>query len=151
MQTKVYEQVQRQTAEGPELEASVLFRGALKLKQCARNWENRKCGNKDTREFTDTLTDALQYNQRLWSYLQADLANPANRLPETLRLNLIQLSSFVDKRIFALFAGGGTVDDLLSIARVNEQIAEGLRRGSASCAEQEESASPSKQLLDIAG
>jgi len=146
-QAKIYEQVQRETLEGRELEALVLFRGAQKLRQCARKWEENH-----TTEFDDTLTDTLQFNQRLWSFLQVEVSNPANALPETLRLNLLRLSKFIDKRIFTLFAGGGTVEDLLSIARVNERIAEALQVTTAlSDPTQEEAAASSTVSLDVAG
>jgi flagellar protein FlaF len=146
-QAKIYEQVQRETLEGRELEALVLFRGAQKLRQCARKWEENH-----TTEFDDTLTDTLQFNQRLWSFLQVEVSNPANALPETLRLNLLRLSKFIDKRIFTLFAGGGTVEDLLSIARVNERIAEALQAKTAlSDPTQEEAAASSTVSLDVAG
>ena len=141
---KFYEQMQRETLEGRELEASVLFRGAQRLRQCARKWENDH-----TTEFDDNLADTLRFNQRLWSFLQVELCNP---LPETLRLNLLRLSKFIDKRIFTLFAGGGTVEDLLSIARVNERIAEALQVATVpSHPAQEEAAISSTSFIDIAG
>jgi len=81
-----------------------------------------------------------------------EVSNPANALPETLRLNLLRLSKFIDKRIFTLFAGGGTVEDLLSIARVNERIAEALQVTTAlSDPTQEEAAASSTVSLDVAG
>jgi len=143
----IYEEVQRESLEGRELEASVLFRAAQKLNQCARDWEN---GN--TKEFHEKLTEALRFNQKVWSFLQVELGNPANPLPETLRLNLLRLSKFVDKEIFTLFAGGGTVEDLLSIARVNEQIGRGLQvKTTESPADTEEEIHSAGSLLDIAG
>ena len=146
-QAKIYEQVQRETMEGRELEALVLFRGAQKLRLCARKWEENH-----TTEFDDDLTDTLQFNQRLWSFLQVELSCPENALPETLRLNLLRLSKFIDKRIFTLFAGGGTVEDLLSIARVNERIAEAMQGTTApSNLTQEEDTTSSTGILNIAG
>jgi flagellar protein FlaF len=145
--TKIYEQMQRETLDGRELEASVLLRGAQKLRQCARTWKDNPAA-----EFDDNVTDALQYNQRLWSFLQTDLSNPANALPETLRLNLLRLGKFIDKRIFTLFAGEGTVEDLLSVAGVNERIAEALQAAlPASHIGQEEATLSSSGFLDIAG
>jgi len=150
-QANAYEQMQRETLEGRELEASVLFRGAQKLRQCARRWDSSH-----STEFDDDVTEALQFNQRLWSFLQVELGNPANPLPETLRLNLLRLSKFIDKRIFTLFAGGGTVEDLLAVARVNERIAEALQVGTTQSktaqheVEGEGDFSPTR-LLDIAG
>jgi flagellar protein FlaF len=143
----IYEQVQRESLEGRELEASVLFKASQKLHACAREWDQR-----ETREFQDKLTEALQFNQKLWSFLEVELANPAHPMPETLRLNLLRLGKFVDKRIFILFAGRGTLDDLLSIARVNEQIGKGLEKTpSDSENDQIEGSTQSLRVLDIAG
>jgi len=69
---------------------------------------------------------------------------------------LLRLSKFIDKRIFTLFAGGGTVEDLLAVARVNERIAEALQVGTTQSktaqheVEGEGDFSPTR-LLDIAG
>jgi flagellar protein FlaF len=145
--TKVYEDVQRETLEGRELEAAVLFRAAQKLRRCASTWKDNP-----TAELDDNLTDSLQFTQRLWSFLQTELSNPANALPETLRLNLLRLGKFIDKRIFAMLAGRGTVEDLLSIARVNERIAEALQAAKGpSEIDQEESTISSKGFLNISG
>jgi flagellar protein FlaF len=146
-QTEIYEQLSRETLEGRELEASVLFRGAWKLRQCARNWETG-----DKVEFQQKLTEALQFNQRLWSLLQVDLCSPGNPHPETLRMNLLRLSKFIDKQIFILSSGGGTPEDLGSIASVNEQIAAGLQNTPTAAAdEEEEMALSSAKTLDFVG
>jgi len=144
--SSIYEQVQRQTLEGRELESSVLLRAAQKLHSCAREWDNPHTG-----VFHERLSDALEFNQKVWSFLQVELATPANPLPETLRLNLLRLSKFIDKRIFALYAGTGTQEDLLSIARINEQIGKGLEAKTATQASVEEDAYSNIRLLDIAG
>jgi flagellar protein FlaF len=144
----VYQELERETLEGRELEASVLFRGARKLNICAQEWENGH-----TAEFQEKLAEALEYNQRLWSFLQVEISNPTNPLPETVRLNLLRLSQFIDKRVFALYAGGATAEDLLAIARVNEQIGKGLQAqsGGALRDESEENDPPVPGFLDIAG
>ena len=142
----IYQQVLRETLDGRELEASVLFSGAQKLRKCAGGWEQRH-----TQEFEERLTEALQFNQKLWSYLQVELGSPANPLPETLRMNLLQLSKFIDKRIFALFAGSGTMDDLLSIARINEHIGGGLQVNTPSSLAGVEEAQSSIRVRNITG
>jgi flagellar protein FlaF len=120
-QTKLYDEIYRESLDGRELEASVLLRGAQKLNQCARNWENRK-----TAEFREKLANAIEFNQKLWSFLQVELSNPANPMAESLRLNLLELSRFIDQRIFVLLSDRGTVEDLVAIASINRRIAEGL-------------------------
>ena len=130
------------------MEASVLFRGAQKLRQCAHNWENRQ-----TPEFREKLAHAIEFNQTLWTFLQVELGNPANPLAESLRLNLLELSRFIDQRIFALLSDRGTARDLMSIARINEQIAEGLQAKPVDSQplEEKEESLPQTGSLDITG
>jgi tetratricopeptide (TPR) repeat protein/flagellar biosynthesis regulator FlaF len=147
MQTKIYEEMQREGLEGRELEASVLFRAAQKLKRCVPDWERR-----NEKEFRAKLMNALEFNQNVWSFLQVELDDPSNPLPLSLRLNLLRLSRFVDKQIFSLFAGEGSADDLLSIARIDEQIARGLQAGARPLtASQKEVGVSAMRLVDMAG
>ena len=41
---------------------------------------------------------ALNFNQLLWTLLQADLSSPANPLPAEIKKDLLSLSLFVDKQ-----------------------------------------------------
>lgn len=119
--SSAYENVQRDGLEGRELEAAILSRAAQKLSRCKARWEANK-------EYRDMLNEALRYNQKLWSFFQIELGNPANPLPEALRFDLLRLSHFVDKKTFALFAGGN-LNDLEAIIRINQRIAAGLLSG----------------------
>jgi flagellar biosynthesis activator protein FlaF len=116
-----YDNLQREGLEGRELEASVLSRAAQKLARCKARWEAKK-------EYKEMLNEALRYNQKLWSFFQVELSNPANPLPEALRADLLRLSHFIDQKTFALFAGGD-IADLDGIIRINRRIASGLLEG----------------------
>jgi len=119
--SSLYENLQREGLEGRELEASVLSRAAQKLARCKARWEAKK-------EYKEMLNEALRYNQKLWSFFQVELSNPANPLPEALRADLLRLSHFIDQKTFALFAGGD-IADLDGIIRINRRIASGLLEG----------------------
>lgn len=113
-----YQSVERATLSGRELEASVLTKAAMRLQDVRNNW--------DAPDLTARLDEALRYNQKLWTYLQTELARPENPLPEEIKANLLSLSAFIDKRTFQLmaFPVAEQLDVLISI---NKNIAAGLR------------------------
>jgi flagellar biosynthesis activator protein FlaF len=119
---KSYQSINNETMSGRETEARVLTQGALKLISCQKNWQAPDRNNQ--------LDAALNYNQRIWSIFQVEVAREDNPLPKNIRLNLIQLSSFIDRRIFNALAFPDP-EKLNIIIRINQNVAAGLR-GSAS-------------------
>ena len=113
-----YKSVEKTTVSGRETEARVLTEAASKLRSCQKNWEsnNRK----------ELLDDALNYNQRIWTIFQAELGKQDNPLPDNIKLDLLRLSSFIDKRIFEVMAYPAP-EKLSIIIKINENIAAGLR------------------------
>ena len=118
----VYEQVDKMTMSGRQLEAEVLCKAAGKLKKCQQNW------NASDRD--QALDEALNYNQRVWSVFQDELSREDNPLPKELRRDILRLSAFIDKRIFDTMASPSP-EKLNAVIRINENLAAGLR-GSAS-------------------
>jgi flagellar protein FlaF len=106
---------------GREIEATVLTKAALKLKECQNNWNAE---NRDQK-----LDEALKFNQRIWSILQAELAKEDNPLPIQIRRDLLSLSVFIDRRILETLAYPSP-EKLSIIIDINKNIAAGLR-GSA--------------------
>ena len=115
---KAYETVTKSTMSGRDVEASVLTKAALKLKECREDWD---APGRDAK-----LDKALKFNQRVWSILQAELGSRDNPLPESLKLDLLRLSAFVDKRIFEVMAYPSP-EKLDILVRINENLAAGLR------------------------
>ena len=103
---------------GREIEATVLTKAALKLKECQNNWNAE---NRDQK-----LDEALKFNQRIWSILQAELAKEDNPLPMQLKRDLISLSVFIDRRILETLAYPSP-EKLSIIIDINNNIAAGLR------------------------
>jgi flagellar protein FlaF len=103
---------------GRETEARVLTKAALLLRECQQNWELSLQEGK--------LDAALRYNQKVWSIFQGELANENHPLQKKLRLDLLRLSAFVDKRIFETMAFPSP-EKLDIVIRINENIAAGLR------------------------
>jgi flagellar biosynthesis activator protein FlaF len=114
-----YAKMQRMNSSPREIEAEALALGARKLIYCRDNWE--------AEERKMLLAEALKFNQRLWTIFQASLATPENLLPKSLKLNLLQLSSYVDKKIFQIMAYPSP-DKLAPIIDINLRLAEGLRK-----------------------
>lgn len=115
---QAYKAVEKKTLSDRESEARVLTQAALMLKDCQRNWDaqNRK----------ERLDEALRFNQRIWSIFQAELAKEDNPLPIELKVDLLRLSGFVDKRIFEIQADPAQ-EKLTIIIEINNNIAAGLR------------------------
>jgi flagellar protein FlaF len=113
-----YQSVERATLSGRELEASVLTKAAMQLQDVRNNW--------NAPDLTARLDEALRYNQKLWTYLQTELARPENPLPAAIKDNLLSLSAFVDKRTFQLMAFP-VAEQLDVLININKNIAAGLR------------------------
>lgn len=114
---QTYQNAERSAISGRETEARVLLKGALKLKECQENW-----GAEDRDE---KLEEALVFNQQIWSIFQTELMRDDHPMPRKLRMDLMSLASFIDKRIFDLMAFPSS-DKLTAIININRNIAAGL-------------------------
>ena len=117
-QLETYKQVQKTTMSGREIEAEVLINAALLLKDCQKKWDDK---DRDAK-----LDKALKYNQMIWTIFQTELANPENPLPKKLKEDILNLSIFIDKRIFEVmsFPEPKKLDIIIDI---NLNLATGLR------------------------
>jgi len=113
-----YTAMQKETLSGRELEASVLSRAGLMLKQVKDNWDAADRDNK--------LMEAVKFNQKVWSFFQAELSDPENPLPKNLREDILNLSIFIDKRLFEVIAFPDP-EKLSIVIDINFNIAAGLR------------------------
>jgi flagellar protein FlaF len=113
-----YTEIQKEGLSGRELEASVISRAGLMLKQVQDNW------NAPNR--SEKLFEAIKFNQKVWSFFQAELADPSNPLPKNLREDILNLSLFIDKRLFEVLAFPDP-EKLTIVIDINFNIAAGLR------------------------
>jgi flagellar protein FlaF len=113
-----YTTIQKETLSGRELEASVLTRAGLMLKQVQENWS--------VPDRNEKLLEAIKFNQKVWSFFQAELSDPENPLPLKLREDILNLSIFVDKRLFEVMANPDK-DKLNIVVDIDFNIAAGLR------------------------
>lgn len=124
---KAYDSVNKSTMNGRDVEAEVLTKAALKLKDCQEHWAEGGRGGQ--------LEAALKYNQRIWTIFQAELGKPENSLPNALKYDLLRLSAFIDKRTMETLAYPSP-EKLTILIHINHNIAAGLRsRPNAASAE----------------
>jgi flagellar protein FlaF len=71
------------------------------------------------------LDAALKYNQRLWTFFQAEVSQAENPLPAHIKENILSLSMFVDRRIFDVMAFPAR-EKLDILVTINRNIAAGL-------------------------
>ncbi len=117
---QAYETVNKETMSGRETEAAVLTKAARKLKDCQDSW--------DAKDRDEKLSEALKFNQLVWSILQGELKKEDNPLNRKLRADLLRLSAFVDQRIFETLAEPSP-EKLNIVININNNIATGLREG----------------------
>ena len=115
---QAYETVNKETMPGREIEAAVLTKAARKLKDCQDSWDAE---NRD-----EKLSEALKFNQLVWSIFQGELEKEDNPLNRKLRAGLLRLSAFVDRRIFETMADPSP-EKLSIVININNNIAAGLR------------------------
>lgn len=109
---------QKENLSGRELEASVLSRAGLMLKSVKDNWD---APDRDVK-----LLEAVKFNQKVWSFFQAELSDPENPLPRNLREDILNLSIFIDKRLFEILAYPDQ-EKMSIVIDINFNIAAGLR------------------------
>jgi len=107
-----------QLLSGRDLEASVLTRAALLLKQVQEDWH---APDRDQK-----LLEAVKFNQKVWSFFQAELSDPENPMPKNLREDILNLSLFIDKRLFEIMANPDK-SKLQIVIDIDLNMAAGLR------------------------
>jgi flagellar protein FlaF len=119
---EAYQQVEKVTGSGREIEAAVLTKAAIKLKECQKNWD---ADDRDQR-----LEEALKFNQKIWSIFQSELTNQNHPMPTELRVGLLRLGGFIDRRIFETMADPSP-EKLDIVININCNLAAGLRGSTA--------------------
>ncbi len=115
---EAYRNVEKATLSQRDLEASVLTKAALQLQSIKDNWSQEN-HNAD-------LEDALSYNQRVWTFFQAEISLEGNPLPDEIKRNILSLSFFVDRRTFETLAYPAA-EKLDALININLNVAAGLR------------------------
>ena len=112
-----YRTAQQASTSGRGLEAAALFKAARQLEAVQQSW--------DAPGLDARLHDALAYNTRLWIFFQAELSAAEHPLPAELRVNLLTLNQFVEKRSRQVL-GAPRHEGLTALININRQLAMGL-------------------------
>ena len=115
---KTYESVSLATISGREVEAAVLTKAAQKLRECHDNW--------NAPNWEEKLEEALKFNQRIWSIFQSELSREDHKLPQKIRLDILRLAAFIDRRILETLAHPSP-EKLKIVIDINSNLASGLR------------------------
>ena len=113
-----YASMHKETMSARELEASVLTKAGLMLKKVQENW--------DAPDRNEAMMEAIKFNQKVWSFFQAELSDPENPLPQNIREDILNLSIFIDKRLFEIIAYPDP-QKLNIVVDINFNLAAGLR------------------------
>lgn len=113
-----YSSMQKEGISGRELEASVLSRAGIMLKKVQENWDDPDNYAK--------LSEAVKFNQKVWSFFQTELTDPDNPLPRNLREDILNLSIFVEKRLYEVLAYPDPAK-LTIVIEIDFNLAAGLR------------------------
>jgi flagellar protein FlaF len=113
-----YANMQKETISGRDLEAAVLTRAGVMLKSVKENW--------DSADRDEKLMEAIKFNQKVWSFFQAELSDPENPLPKNIREDILNLSLFVDKRLLEVMVKPDP-QRLEIVIDINFNLATGLR------------------------
>ena len=116
-QLEAYKATKKLYMSGREVEAGALRQAAFKIKECQNNWN---AADRDLQ-----LHEALMNNQNIWSILQSELIKEDNPLPRQIKEDILNLSIFVDKRIFEVLAYPAP-EKLNILIDINLNIAAGL-------------------------
>jgi flagellar protein FlaF len=115
-----YAKTLKETVGGRELEASLLLKAAAGLQAVLDSWRGKPVG----------LADPLLYNRRLWIVLIDAVMRDDNKLPISVRENILSLGAFVLAETFSLMTQPRP-EHLTNIININRRIAAGLRGKSA--------------------
>ena len=114
---QAYESGAKATESSRELESTALFKCARLLEECRTRW--------DEPESEKRLDEAIRRNLRLWSHIQVALVAEDHAMPVSLRVDLLRLSAFIDKKSLDILADPKP-EKLQALIEINRQIASGL-------------------------
>ena len=98
-----------------EAESAVLIKAARKLQVVQDDWANQ----------SGTLSQALNFNQKVWTILATGATDAASELPSEVRQGMTRLAVFVFRRIVDTMAEP-TADKLSALIAINHNLAAGL-------------------------
>ena len=112
-----YQRAQSSVMSPLQIEVMAFKRAASKMKQAAKNMK----------DFIG-YAEALQFNQRLWTLIQAELSDQKCRVPEPVRTKILNLSLYVDTQTLDAIIQP-SASRLYSLINIDLNLANGLFEG----------------------
>jgi flagellar protein FlaF len=112
-----YQRAQSSVMSPLQIEVMAFKRAASKMKQAAKNMK----------DFIG-YAEALQFNQRLWTLIQAELSDQNCRVPEPVRTKILNLSLYVDTQTLDAIIQP-SASRLYSLINIDLNLANGLFEG----------------------
>jgi flagellar protein FlaF len=101
------------------LEGRVLMKSASKLEELQRRLESGE------EVHPNDVGDVLDHNQKLWTVLVGDMADPTHNIPQNIKDNIASLGMFIFKRTRDVLIDTKP-DKLKVLIDINRNIASGL-------------------------
>lgn len=114
-EANAYFQAQKSAATPRTAEAIAFTRAAVALDQA-----------KSLTQDYEAYSKAVTSNQKLWTVMQVDLLEETNHLDESLKQELLNLSTFVDQQTLKALTNP-QAEYLDALIEINKNIAGGLR------------------------
>lgn len=111
---KAYGQIHRSTMLGRPAEAEAFARAAALLTQANNSPHDRRL-----------LSDALAFNQKLWTIMEAEVSDPSHPAPAGIKHDMMALADYMDQTMAEVVTGRG-VGRLDGMIAVNASLSKGL-------------------------
>lgn len=115
--TAAYQKMSQTGVNPRDLEATLLMKAAGKLQGIVDNWDDVS---------DEVLTEHLNYNRRLWTFLLAAVNEDSNPLPDAIKMNVTNLGVFIMNQTLEAMRAPNA-QRLSSLISINRNLAEGLR------------------------
>lgn len=117
MSIAAYKTTIRESETPRQIERRVLSRVTSRLAEQAQSFDRAEDLLTRGTLLGSGLKDDLALNQKVWTELKFDLAQPGNALPAELRAGLISLAIWVDRQTAAVMGGQPGIGALIDINR----------------------------------
>ena len=115
MSINAYRSTLRQIESPRQIERRLMASVTGRLETHADGFDNAESSYDRLMILSAGLRAALSDNQKLWSAMKFDLADPGNVLPDELRARMISLALWVEKTTASVLGGTVGVRDLIAI------------------------------------
>ncbi len=111
---QAYQKAQHSAMSMPYMEKSIFARAISLLRQAQQNMGDYQ-----------GYAAALKFNQRLWTFIQSHLSDSDDQIPRKIRINLLNLSLFVDQQSIRALSNPMAAQ-LDALIEINIDVSRGL-------------------------